>query len=347
MPRLARWRRTAVTVAIAAAAASVAVAAPAAAVPAAAGSPNVGSCTPTLAPGTSQLNVVSQGGTYSVRVHTPPTARGTKLPLVLDLHGSNNNSTIQSMVSGLDALADEKGFIVVEPNGAVDYGIVPGIGQAYAWNVPGVPTTANAYPAPGTRDDVQFLVDVIAQVGAAGCVDANRVYATGNSGGARMASALACAEPKLIAAIAPVSGLRAGRPDPAAPSTIDTATCDPQHPVPVVTFHGTADPINPYQGNALDPRWGYTVLDAAERWADIDHCTASATATPVSAHVTRTSWTSCRAGGAVEVYTVAGAGHTWPGSLVPMGDFGMGSMTTEISASAIMWDFFAAHPRRG
>lgn len=347
MPRPALWRRTAVTVALTAIAASLALAAPATAAPVGTGSPNAKGCVRTLPAGTSHIEVTSQGATYSVRVHVPTASAGQTLPLVLDLHGSNNNGDLQSMVSGFDSLADQKGFIVAEPNGAVDYGVVPGIGQAYAWNVPGVPTTAGAYPAADTRDDVQFLTDVISRISTTGCVDSHRVYATGYSGGARMASALACAEPQLIAAIAPVDGLRAGRPDPADPSTIDTATCAPQHPVPVVTFHGTDDPVNPYPGNASDLRWGYSVLAATRQWANLDRCTAASTTDMVSAHVSRTTWSSCRAGGEVQLYTVAGGGHTWPGSALPMGTFGMGSMTTEISASSLMWDFFAAHPRRG
>lgn len=46
------------------------------------------------------------------------------------------------------------------------------------------------------------------------CVDDDRVFATGYSGGGRMSSALACELSDTIAAIAPVAGLRAGRPSP-------------------------------------------------------------------------------------------------------------------------------------
>jgi len=59
------------------------------------------------------------------------------------------------------------------------------------------------------------------------------VYATGFSGGARMTSQLACDDAGLFAAVAPVSGLR--RPKP----------CATTRAVPVISFHGSADPIDP------------------------------------------------------------------------------------------------------
>ena len=64
------------------------------------------------------------------------------------------------------------------------------------------------YPPAGTRDDVQFLSHAIDVAGSVVCVDTKRVYATGVSGGGRMASQLACDLPDRIAAIAPISGVR-------------------------------------------------------------------------------------------------------------------------------------------
>jgi len=59
--------------------------------------------------------------------------------------------------------------------------------------------------------------------------DERRVFVTGYSNGAFLASKLACVDADRIAAIAPVSGLR------------DPADCAPKRPVPAVTFHGTGD----------------------------------------------------------------------------------------------------------
>lgn len=172
-------------------------------------------------------------------------------------------------------------------------------------------------------------------------MDPQRVYVTGFSGGGRMASALACARPDLVAAIAPVAGLRAGRASADDPAVIDTTDCASAQGVSVMTFHGTADQVNPYNGNS-DPRWGYDVATAVQGWADLDQCTETTTE-QVSEHVQRTVHRGCAQDAEVVSYTVADGGHTWPGTSADIS--ALGAMTQEISASQLMWEFFTAHPK--
>ncbi|WP_257210739.1 alpha/beta hydrolase family esterase [Actinomyces ruminis] len=232
----------------------------------------VSSCS-RMATGTQTVEVVLADETYPVRVHVPEDADATTpLALVLDLHGSNSNGTSQAEISGLDAVADAdaEGFIVAEPTAAIALDTDDPLPDGnWAWNVPGVPTTAGEYPAEDARDDVAFLTAVIETLTEQACVDPARVYATGYSGGGRMASALACARPDLIAAIAPVAGLRAGRAAEDDTATIDSSSCTPTQPVSVLTFHGTDDAVNPYDGND-DARWGYGVEAAVSAWAQLD-----------------------------------------------------------------------------
>ncbi len=176
-----------------------------------------------------------------------------------------------------------------------------------------MPTTAGELPPPTARDDVAFLSRVIDTVVGRLCGDPRRVYATGHSGGGRMTSALACRIADKLAAVAPNAGLRAGRPDPDDPTVPEVEDCEPQRPLPVLTFHGQQDMTNPYTGNG-DLRWGYTVPVALQTWARIDGCRRGPNATPVSANVTRLAYTQCRDGVSVELYRVANGGHTWPGS---------------------------------
>lgn len=297
------------------------------------------------ASGTQTIEVAFADETYSVRVHVPEGADpAVQLPLVLDLHGSNSNGVSQAEISGLDAVADaaEGGFIVAEPTAAIALDTdAPLPDGNWAWNVPGVPTTAGEYPADDARDDVAFLTAVIETLTEQACVDPTRVYATGYSGGGRMASALACTRPDLIAAIAPVAGLRAGKPTDNDTATIDPSTCTPTQPVSVLTFHGTDDVVNPYDGND-DARWGYGVEAAVSAWAQLDGCAAEPATEQVSDHVSLTRYGSCAAGAAVELYTVDAGGHTWPGTSVDLS--ALGTTTQEINASQLMWEFFAAHP---
>jgi polyhydroxybutyrate depolymerase len=297
-------------------------------------------CVRTLPTGTSTLQVAFAGETYPVRVHVPArVGRGRELPLVLDLHGSNANGVVQSEISDLSAVADDERFIVANPTGAIAFPTTLPDGN-WAWNVPGVPLTSGTFPPPDARDDVAFLTHLVDVLDAAGCVDDRRVYASGFSGGGRMASALACARPDVFAAIAPVAGLRAGRPDPADLTVPDPASCAPGDPVAVITFHGTDDFVNPYLGNA-DPRWGYTVELAASTWAELNDCRRGPREKQVSPSVTRLSWSRCDGRTDVVLYRVAGGGHTWPGTDVDLSPLGV--TTQEIDASELLWEFFEDH----
>jgi polyhydroxybutyrate depolymerase len=243
-----------------------------------------GSCERELPVGASTLDVTFSGEVYGVLVQVPDAPLRRELPLVVDLHGSNANGGVQADISDLGEVGAANGFIVVNPTGDLEFPQTLPDGN-WAWNVPGVPLTSGTYPPEGARDDVAFLRAVVDAVDAAGCVDERRVFATGFSGGGRMASALACEASDVFAAIAPVAGLRAGRPDPEALSTPVAASCTPERPAAVVSFHGTADFVNPYPGNS-DPRWGYSVQLAAERWAALNEYRTGPVVASVGAGIT-------------------------------------------------------------
>lgn len=204
--------------------------------------------------------------------------------------------------------------------------------------MPGVPTVAGEYPPPDARDDIDYLTAVIQEATGLVCGDRRRVYLTGHSGGTRMTSAFACVRPDLVAAIAPVAGLRAGRPAPDDVSVPELQSCTPRLPVPVVAFHGTADTVNPYPGNS-DLRWGYGVALAAQTWARFNRCTTGPTARPISEHVTLLGYSGCAGRAEVNLYRVTGGTHSWPGSPADP------SATQEIEANELIWDFFSRHAR--
>jgi polyhydroxybutyrate depolymerase len=289
------------------------------------------------------VTVAFEGKTYSVLAHVPGEKSQRKLPLVLNLHGSGSNGTAQMDLSGFREIADEQNFVVAAPTGDIPLGSPsPALPEGgWAWNVPGVPITSGAYPAPGARNDMAFLQQVVEIVSAELCTDPRRTYATGFSGGGRMVSALACELPDTFAAIAPVAGLRAGQPDPTDLTRPVTGDCQPENPVPVLTFHGTADPVNPFQGNA-DKRWGYSLPLAAAEWGRLNECRVRSTAT-VSSLVTLDTWTKCRKGAEVLSYLIAGGGHGWPGAVAPERPE---TVDHGLNASRIIASFFAEHHLR-
>lgn len=276
------------------------------------------------APGQSVVSVGFAGKRYPVTVHVPASAPAIA-PLVLNLHGSGSSGAGQLSYSNMAASADANGYLAAFPEGAISYQ------GGLSWTVPGVGT-----PPAGARDDVGFLDQVVTTLTGALCADPHRIHLTGYSGGGRMASAFACARPERIAAIAPVAGLRAGRPAPGNTSVPDPASCRPGVPVPVIAFHGKQDATNPYDGGGTD-LWQYSVPVAQQRWAAIDGCGTGPVSTQVSTHVTRTTYCD------VQLYTVADGGHTWPGS--PQAKPENGNTTHEIDANTLMWRFFAAHTR--
>ncbi|MCA2216705.1 alpha/beta hydrolase family esterase [Jidongwangia harbinensis] len=290
-------------------------------------------CSRPPAAGDTTVDVDFDGRSYPVLVHVPAALSGTaRVPLVLNLHGSSGNGAGQMDYTGLRAVAGENGFVVAAPDGAIPLPQNPmPAGGSWAWNVPGVPTTAGQLPPPDARDDVRYLGRVIDVVSARFCTDLRRTYSTGHSGGGRMSSALACHLSGRIAAIAAGAGLRAGRPDPDDVSVPEVEDCRPGRPVPVLTWHGQQDSVNPYPGSG-DLRWGYSVPVAAQTWARLNGCRSGPQATIVTAQVTRLAYTDCRRGAEVVLYRISNGGHVWPGASEP---------GTELDASRTLWDFFA------
>lgn len=198
-------------------------------------------------------------------VHLPGARIAPSMPLVILLHGSTGSGAEMLRDSQLADTADRHGFVVVAPDGGI------AAGRGFVWNVPGVPTVAGTLPPDNARDDVAYLTGLIDRLVETGCVDGQRVYVTGLSGGGRMASWLGCVAARRFAAIAPVVGLRAGRPLASDPAQVDPATCRPDVPLPLLAFAGDADTTNPIAGGGA-PYWQYAQAVALQRWAMLNGC---------------------------------------------------------------------------
>jgi polyhydroxybutyrate depolymerase len=215
--------------------------------------------------------------------------------------------------TGLPAKGDEAGFIVVTPDAT---------GEPAAWNL---------LSTVGRPDDFAFIGDLLDHIEQDLCVDATRVFAAGMSNGAAFASRLGCVLPERIDAVAAVTAL------------IYPRICPTQRPMPVIAFHGTADPCVPFAGGVTmcGSRLPIPAIeDAAMNWARHSACDETPALTQLSEHVRVIAYSDCAEDAAVVLYVVEGGGHTWPGSFdVPR----LGETTHEISASDLIWEFFAAH----
>jgi polyhydroxybutyrate depolymerase len=268
---------------------------------AAAQAQSVSSCDLPHASGVSMEQLTSGQRQRSYRLFVPPGYDGRqRLPLVLDLHGSGGNAAGQARNSGLETLSASERFIVatLEADGG-------------RWNVP---------VQQNRPDDVLYVSDVIAHVGSRVCMDTTRVYATGFSGGARMSSLLGCAMGSRLAAIAPVSGLRF--PSPCAGA-----------PVPVLTFHGLADPQNTYDGHVAGRggEWEESVPEALAGWARRNSCKGDVVLEDPPGPLSTMRYAGCADGSEVRMIRIDGLGHRWT--------------RDEVDTTAVMWQFFKSHHR--
>ena len=121
-----------------------------------------------------------------------------------------------------------------------------------------------------------------------------------------------------------------------------------EHParLSVIAIHGTADENIPYDGGRGD---GFAHIDGPSvpsinaAWRQADGCAAP----KFSTHATvTTSVARCPGGRAVELITIAGAGHQWPGGAsnpVVQKLLQLDPPSTALDATAVIWRFFAAH----
>jgi polyhydroxybutyrate depolymerase len=241
-------------------------------------------CALAASPGVSGQQFSSGGLPRSYRLFVPSSYDGrTRLPLVLNLHGSGGTADRQAGSSQFEALAEREGFLVATLQAS------PGTGNR--WNVP----ITDDRP-----DDVAYVSDVIDQVAATVCTDAARVYATGFSGGARMSSLLACELNSRIAAIAPMSGLRWPGP------------CDGRA-IPVLTLHGLADPQNTYDGYVENRggEWVESVPEALAGWARHNGCDADVVFEDPAGPQSTLHYEGCRNDVAVSLIRIDGLTHQW------------------------------------
>jgi len=268
-------------------------------------------------------------------------------PLVVNLHGFNGTGEAQDRGTDMPAVAGRRGYVVVAPDGGplkVPLNIVPGAENAGEfegmpfWNIfsPGV---VDFGPPHGQNlgldssavgaDDVGFVAQLLDTLEGALCLDADRVYVTGMSNGAGMATTLGCNLGDRLAAIAPVSGVNL------------TGACPGDKPVSVLAVHGDADDTVLYGGNGL---LGYqfgnpSVPERMAQWAERDGCDAKPATKHPEKGLTVERWRGCTAGEGVELWTIAGWGHEWPRARSAK-DPG------RIDATRVVLDFFDAHRRR-
>jgi len=134
-------------------------------------------------------------------------------PLLISLHGMNQDAEYQKGQAKLELVADTAKFVLVYPNG---------VGKS--WDTSGT-------------SDINFILAIIDTIYNRYAIDRSRVYLSGFSMGGMMTYYAATKIADKIAAFAPISGYLMGGPN-----------TNSSRPIPIIHTHGTTDDVVVYSG---------------------------------------------------------------------------------------------------
>lgn len=282
---------------------------------------------PTQVDGTVRVD----GSERAYRLFVP---RGGKLPVIIALHGKGDTPEGMEKTTGLSKVATARGVAVAYPTGLNK-----------AWGDALEPTKFR----PDPDADVKFIKALAQRLVLKHRIDPSRIYLAGMSNGANLALRIAAQEPSGFAGVAAVAGQLAAKPAP----------LKPERGIPALIVYGTADPLRPYAGLPKPPAPNEEIskeppiatigtMDTARAFARAAKAAPHAsrwltdTAPEDGTTIRRTVWHSSGTP-RVELYTVKGGGHTWPGGAGQYPDI-QGRISKDIDASRLIVGFFTSKP---
>ena len=264
-------------------------------------------------------------------------------PLVICIHGYTHDGRQMADLTApngdsahpdsLNSLADEAGFAVVYPYGT-KIGALPG----RCWNAGGGVEGYAPVGDPARRknvDDVQFFRDLLEDLRTTLSNELPEVYLLGISNGGAMAQRLATECPGLWKAVATVAGCN---------QYSAAAKILPQKPIPVLHVHGDKDTVWPYHGGEVKP-FGLmaSVQDSVGFWVKANSATLveERELLPIQdTDPTRIRVQRYEGQADVELHSVLGGGHAWPGGYQFLSKRVIGTVSHQFQAHRLAWDFF-------
>ena len=174
------------------------------------------------------------------------------VPLVVDIHGGQDDMYQQRWTSDFANISMEQGFIVAYPQG-----------HNNLWNMGWDPITCSAGIMCTEEDDVGFILQMVDTITQNHSIDNSRIYSTGWSNGCGMTQRLAVEASDIFAAAGCMSMYRFVE----APSDY--------LPIPFMEVHGLLDEIIQYTTTAhsapiFGPEKG--AIQNLESWAELNGC---------------------------------------------------------------------------
>lgn len=278
-----------------------------------------------------------QSGARDYKLYVPSVYHGQPLPLVVMLHGCTQSSDDFATGTGMNAVAEERGFFVAYPAQPKS------ANGSKCWN-----WFDTSHQQRG-RGEPALIAGITHEIMRNYAIDPRRVYVAGLSAGGAAAAVMAATYPDIYAAAGVHSGLACGaaRDLSSAFSAMQQGTAGAANRshrstgfhghdrlVPTIVFHGDKDAT-------VHPRNGHHVIEQSRP-------SGPGALRPVTerGHVpggrtySRTCHFDARGRAVLEMWEVHGAGHAWSGGRKA------GSYTDPLGpdASREMIRFFLEHP---
>lgn len=256
-------------------------------------------------------------------------------PLLLVYHGGGGSARFARLATGWSEQAEREGFLVAYPEGLRPHPDQPAsfLHNPQFWNV-----GAGGFVEKMGVDDVAFGSAMLDHITRDFTIDAQRVCATGFSNGASLCFLLGAALGERLALIAPVAG-RLWRKD-----------LRPTRPPPLIYITGDQDPLNPINGGLITSPWGRQrvlppLSESIETWAGWLGCDLGrlVRTTPFPG-VSRARYVGESPSATVDYYTVAGAGHVWPGGRPVLAERLVGPSSDRLDATQLIWEALQQPP---
>jgi Poly(3-hydroxybutyrate) depolymerase len=256
---------------------------------------------------------------------------------MLSFHGLGSSAEGQGILSGFTKLAEEKKFIVVFPESTTIASPADGVrdpGWEKQWNA-GYPNNQSA----AGIDDLKYVDSLLNYVETTYRIDAQRIYVSGVSNGAMFAQRVALTFPQKIAAAGCVVGTL--------PASLAQMSLSSSRAVPIILFLSDADPVVPYGGtpgvflSATDTLAFWIAQDGAANNAELSRIPPRAADDPTRVRCEK--HLNGRNGAEVQLYTIEGGGHAWPGGMQYAPIETVGRASQQVDATRIIWDFVARY----
>ena len=284
--------------------------------------------------GLQQYEIQTEASRRIYLVHVPRSYDAASgHPLLVVLHGGGGSAAFASRVYGWRELSHREGCLIVYPEATLEDPTCP---PAVREN-PRIWNDGSTRVAVARRgvDDIGYLATVIDDVQARFAVNKKRVFMTGFSNGASMTFRAGIELADRITAIAPVAGHLCLK-DPA-----------PARPMSMLYLIGLSDPLNPFDGGPTTNPWGVVrqrppVMESIQTWVRLIEADKQPEVSSHADGVKRLRYGPGRFGHEVQLCTIEGQGHEWPGARRTLPRIISGPQTDKLNATQVVWDFFAA-----